>query len=129
MILEKTYSTPKVIIDKKKFEIHFEGASFPDNSNDFYSPIRKELKSFFENFKKENIKIICKFTLLNSTSTKYIFDILNIANEFSVLSKNINVDWYYEEDDEDMGLDGYTFKETFINIDFKMIKVKDLDMT
>lgn len=129
MILEKTYSTPKVIIDKKKFEIHFEGASFPDNSSDFYSPIRKELKSFFENFKKENIKIICKFTLLNSTSTKHIFDILNMANDFSVLEQNINVDWYYEEDDEDMGYDGEEFKEAFLNVDFKIIKVEDLDIT
>ena len=128
MILEKTYSTPKVIINKEKFEINFEGASFPDNSNDFYLPIKKELKSFFENFKKENIKIICKFTLLNSTSTKYIFDILKMANDFSILGQNINVDWYYEEGDEDMDWDGCSFKKSFLSLYFKIIKVQDLDM-
>ena len=39
---------------------------------------------------------------------------------------NIVINWFYEEDDEDMEEEGHIFKDSFPKVEFNLIKVKDI---
>ena len=61
--------------------------------------------------------------MMNSTSQKYI---LFMIKDFVNSPNNIIVNWYYEEDDEDMEEEGMVFQDSFPNIKFNLCKIKDI---
>jgi len=129
MKIEKTINTPEIIFDKDKCELTFRGASYPENANNFYGPIKNDIIKCFEelNGVGKEVKIICEFTLLNSISTRYMYEFFKSANLYSHSNTPATIKWYYEYDDDDMGTDGQIFKETFKKLDFEIIPVKDID--
>lgn len=129
MKIKRTYSTPEIIFDKDNCELTFRGASFPEDANLFYEPIRQNIKEFFIdlNGSDKKVKITCEFTMLNSVSTRYIYEFLREADMFSNQNNTVNIKWYYEYDDEDMGVDGEVFKHAFKKLNFDIIPVKDID--
>jgi hypothetical protein len=128
MIIEKTKNTPRISFDNKKYEVTFEGASYPENSKRFYSPIKEILENFLKEIKKNDTKVICKLSILSSTSVSYMFEMLKMFNNFSKKNNSVSVDWYYEEDDEEMCIYGDCYKKEFNNLSFKIIKIKDLEL-
>jgi hypothetical protein len=129
MKIKKTINTPEIIFNKESCELTFRGASYPINAMIFYEPIKKELKKYLDELVglDKEIIIICEFTLLNSTSTRYIYDFFKYANSFSKHNKPINVKWFYEKDDEGMELEGNIFKGSLKKLNFEVIGVDDLD--
>lgn len=129
MKIEKTNSTPEIIFDKDHCELSFKGASYPENANHFYEPIKTNIHNCFNdlNGKEKDVKIICKFTLLNSVSTRYMYEFFKISDLYSQHNKPVVVDWFYESDDEDMGGDGKIFKKSFKYLNFNIIGVDDID--
>jgi len=129
MKIEKTINTPEIIFDKDSCELIFRGASYPENANHFYGPIKKDIIKCFEDLNglNERIKIICEFTLLNSISSRYMYEFFKVADLYSQYNNPVNIKWYYEYDDDDMGTDGKIFKEAFKKLDFEIIPVKDID--
>ncbi len=49
-----------------------------------------------------------------------------MIKDFVNSPNNITVNWYYEEDDEDMEEEGMVFKDSFKEIDFNLIKVENI---
>ena len=129
MKIERTNNTPEIIFDKENCELTFRGASYPENANHFYEPIKKDITKCFEDLNglEKDIKIICEFTLLNSISTRYMYEFLRVADLYSHHNTPVNIKWYYEEDDDDMGVDGELFKQVFKKLVFDIIPVKDID--
>jgi len=62
--------------------------------------------------------------IMNSTTEKYIYKIMKKISESS---KKLIINWYYEEDDEDMKEDGKVFKDLFPYSDFNIIRVDDIN--
>ena len=60
---------------------------------------------------------------MNSTSQKYVFFMIK---DFINSPNNIVINWFYEEDDEDMEEEGQIFKDSFPKVEFNLIKVKDI---
>jgi hypothetical protein len=101
---EETRKTPKVIIDKKNGYIEMEGNSIPENVRAFYNEIVEELKNailFWEAPNIDNLKFIVKLYYFNSSSAKFIYDLLASFIGLHKKGKNISVEWYYEDDDID----------------------------
>jgi hypothetical protein len=101
---EETRKTPKVIINKEKGYIEMEGNSIPENVRAFYNEIVNELKNailFWEDPNIDNLKFIIKLYYFNSSSAKFIYDLLALFISLHKKGKNISVEWYYEDDDID----------------------------
>lgn len=97
-IIEKTKSTPKIIIDEKKLSI--EGESSPENSLEFYKPVFDWLEE--KKGTKDSIEIKLFFDYFNTSTSKCIIDILDIINNLKKDNKEIKFIWAYREYDEDM---------------------------
>ena len=117
---ELTNNTPLVLLDHNKNLIEFEGDSRPEDVQKFYSPIiewlenyEKHLSSIKDNTSRK-ITTTCnfKFEYFNSSSVKYVMDIILKLGEITTSNGVLLVlNWYYDEQDEDMKESGEEFED------------------
>ncbi len=115
-----TLKSPRVILDPENYLFEMEGNSRPENVRDFYYPIIDTLKKYFENLVEKNLKdsfnengmkFNFKLDYFNSSSAKFISDILVIVKKFVDEGFDIKIYWYFEESDEDMKDVGEDFSD------------------
>lgn len=117
---ELTNNTPLVLLDHNKHLIEFEGDSRPEDVQKFYSPIIEWLENYETHLSsiKDNtsrkITTTCnlKFEYFNSSSVKYVMDIILKLGEITTSNGFLLVlNWYYDEQDEDMKESGEEFED------------------
>ena len=127
-----TEKSPKIIFDPENNIYEMEGNSRPENVRDFYYPIIDTLKHFFENIVEKNqiekfnekvFKFNFKLDYFNSSSAKFISDILVIIKKYCDKGFNIKIYWYFEDGDDDMKEVGEDFSD-MISFPFNYIMVQ-----
>ena len=120
--IQKTKKTPLINLNIKESLFQIKGPSFSEDIVDVYNPIIDWISKSLPELKNE---LTCEmyFTVLNSASHKKIFQILIKLNSFLDNGKIIKVNWYYDEDDEDIMEMGEDLIE-LINVPIKLIPVK-----
>lgn len=129
--LQATENTPGISLDCKEHKLFFDGDSRPEDVQKFFTPIMDWLDQyanyiyFLKDKSSAPINITCgfKFEYFNSSSAKYVMDIINKLGEIGNSSDQVNltVNWHYEEMDEDMLEAGEEFQE-MVNVDFNFVK-------
>ncbi|NOR80526.1 MAG: DUF1987 domain-containing protein [Methyloprofundus sp.] len=107
---EATRETLKVDCDVQTGIISLEGISYPQDSAEFFEPISDWL-SLYINEVASAIILNVKVSYLNSSSTKFLFEIIDKMEEYFIQGGEVSVNWYYVEDDEDIKEAGLEFKE------------------
>ena len=125
MEIKSHLNTPYIKFDKENFILTIEGKSYPEHPIYFYEPILKEIIKYKDYMQFSDIKINLILEMMSSVSAKYILEVLKTIDDNS---RKTNIDWYYEEDDEDMEEEGNLFKSFLPNTNFKLIKVKNLPL-
>lgn len=110
--IQQTNSTIGVILNYEKHFLEFSGDSRPENVRDFFDPIMvwiNEYKNYVYFLSNESshsiiIKVDFKFEYFNSSSAKYIVDIIKTLNSIVVSNNKIvlNLNWCYEKEDNDI---------------------------
>ena len=111
--IEKTDSSLFVELNPEEHTLLFVGESRPEDCREFFLPILEWIDKYINllyyikgKSEENNITINVDFKLdyFNSTSAKYIMDILeNIYTPFSSQKDiNVHVKWFYRTIDEDM---------------------------
>lgn len=121
-ILSPTNNTPKVILDPKGI-IKLTGRLVSENPLDFFNPIEEWIDEYFRN-PAEITSVEIGLEYINSSGTKYLFDIIHRIT-YVYLEKNDKrfvINWYYEEDDEDM-LERGTFYSSNLDVPINFIKI------
>lgn len=132
LFIEKTPKTPKINFDPENWIFEMNGISRPENVREFYYPIIERLEEFNKIESKtipektKNTPFVVKLYLdyFNSSSAKFILDIILQLSDLNNNGLNPIIEWYYEEDDVDMKEAGEEF-EDLIDIEFKYIEIKD----
>jgi hypothetical protein len=119
IFLEQSENSPKVILNKDKALIEFEGKSYPENTFSFYRPITEWLKHYFNNNKDEPITINFKFSYFNSATTQIIFEILDIVENAKV--KEIKIFWFYDEENDNSYEDYEDYSEEFPELNIQAV--------
>ncbi|MDM8523733.1 DUF1987 domain-containing protein [Desulfococcaceae bacterium HSG8] len=104
LILEPTDKTLKINFEAEKGFLEMEGVSYPERTWHFFQTLNAWLKSYISEIGKP-VTLDLKLQYLNSTSTKYLMDFLEILEEFYARGGKVRVNWYYEKGDdmEEMG--------------------------
>lgn len=121
--IEGTPKTPTVNFDAATGIIEIKGRSIPENSIEFYRP----LVEWLEEYSKEPQKLTTvniQLEYFNTSSSKCILDVFKKLEAIKKARNEVVINWYYEEDDEDMLEAGEDY-ESIIRIPFKMIEVVD----
>lgn len=104
LFYERTQSTPLVFFDGVNKILTIEGVSLPEVAKTFYSKI----VDFIENYNDDSIIINHDLGYANSSSSKMIFEILSKAVS---RIKNVEIRWYYDDDDYDVFETGKDIEE------------------
>jgi len=123
ILIEGSPKTPTVKFDANEGIIEIKGRSIPENSIEFYKP----LVDWLEEYKKDPLsmtKVNIQLEYFNTSSSKCILDVFKKLEAIHKAKHNVEVNWYYEEDDEDMLEAGEDY-ESIIRIPFKMIEIAE----
>ncbi len=117
-----TYNSPEVIIDPKGI-IKITGRLIPEDANDFFNPIKEWIDEYFCN-PAELTCVEVRLEYINSSGTKYLYDIIHKITHVHLEKneKRFVINWYYEEDDEDM-LERGTFFSSNLAVPFNFIMI------
>jgi hypothetical protein len=96
LIIEGTHYTPRVEF-KSNGNLLLEGKSCPVNVTRFYFPII----NWVTGLKIKKVKFDINLEYINSASVKNILEIIKEL-EANRNIKEIEINWYYEEDDDDV---------------------------
>ena len=131
LILLPTDFTPKVTFMVETGQLEFSGISRPEDVAGFYEEPLKWLADFEEAvLKSENrygiqeLRFIFKMSYFNSSSSKYIIQMLRHIKNLNEQGIDITIDWYYEEGDEKMMEDGEDLAEA-VDLEFNYIEMED----
>lgn len=119
--IEGTPKTPSVIFDASSGVLEIKGRSIPENSIEFYKPLMDWIE-FYASAPQERSIVNIQLEYFNTSSSKCILDLFK---KLEAINKEIVINWYYEEDDEDMLEAGEDY-DAIINIPFKMIEVEEI---
>ncbi len=123
IIREETLKTPYVKFDGEKGLVEIKGRSIPENSIEFYKPLIDWLDKFADQ-PSGKTSVNVKLEYFNTSSSKCILDIFRKLELIHKKGDEVEINWYYEEDDEDMFEAGEDY-QSIINIPFKMIEMEE----
>ena len=93
-----TTSTPEVHFDAGTGVLRLQGESFPENSFEFFRPIKTWLSRFLV-ASKAPVTLELRLSYLNTGSTKCVMDMLDMLQEAHESGRAVAVQWFYEQDD------------------------------
>ncbi len=129
LIIEATEDSPKIVFDTTSNRFTISGESRPENAGKFYSPVINWIVKFEETLaiRKKEMKdesplvFVFKLDYFNSTSAKYIMDILLVLKKFVDDGYKVNIEWHYDKRDDDMLDAGNEFSDT-VDMKFDFIE-------
>jgi len=131
LIINATPVSPSVDFDPKTRNLEIVGYSRPENVRDFYMPVVQwieEFKVFLVSSKSvgvdiEPISFKFKFVYFNSSSAKFIYDIIILLNDYQKFGIPLKIYWYFDEDDDELREAGEELSD-MANVPFYYIESK-----
>lgn len=131
LIIKETTATPEIRFDIAKNDFELKGCSRPEDVRDFFTPViqwLEELKAavnddLIQKHASDPVVFNFKFDYFNSSSAKFILDILVLINQIHSLGLAMRIDWYYDENDDDMKEVGEELSEV-VDFPFEYIMVE-----
>ncbi|RLA17371.1 MAG: DUF1987 domain-containing protein [Gammaproteobacteria bacterium] len=114
-----TRETLQVDCDIHTGEIMLEGISYPQDAAEFFEPISEWLENYISEIANP-VVLNVKVSYLNSSSTKFLFELIDKMEDYFSAGGDARVNWYYAEDDEDIEEAGEEFKED-MKLPFELI--------
>ncbi len=125
LIIESTEFTPNINFDPDKCYFEIAGVSRPENVMGFYDPLIRWLREFEKKIDTfigsvGSVKLVFKLDYFNSSTSKYLLQVLEVFKAYIDAGHAVNVEWYYDEWDDQMLEDGEDLSEA-VSIDFEYI--------
>lgn len=129
LIIDATEDSPSVMFDTTTNHFILSGESRPENAGIFFTPLINWLIKFDEfayqrkREMQDDSTLFFEFKLdyFNSTSAKYIMDLLLLIKKFAARGYKINIEWHYDKRGEDMLDAGKEFSE-MVDLKFDFIE-------
>lgn len=131
LIIEPSDFSPKVVLDPTKNIFELSGESRPENTSKFYVPILQWLEQYQSVLYWEKDKFgqgtprtfEFKFDYFNSTSAKFIMDVLMQLDKMAQEGYDIKAKWHYDKRDEDMKESGEEFSKLLKKLPIEFVEI------
>jgi hypothetical protein len=119
ILFNETVNSPAVKIDEEKGSLEITGKSTLPDPVDFYSNLLKSILTIKQKsggLRSLNIHL----TYMNTGSSKWMYHIFRQLEKMNNYTETMEVNWYYEEDDETMAETGKDYM-SMLKIPFNLI--------
>ncbi|UCH15033.1 MAG: DUF1987 domain-containing protein [Bacteroidales bacterium] len=123
LIIQGGENSPSVILNKQENNFEISGRSLPEEVIGFYSPVMNWLEKYVRD-PNDNTLFRLKLDYINSASQRAIQELLTILEKIKIQGKDVEIDWYFMADDDDMKEAGEEYSETIdIPFNFKSYQI------
>ena len=119
--LDRTKKTPEVLLDPNG-KVRIGGRSIPEDASKFYDFILNWVIEYVTTPKDSTIVDI-ELEYFNSGSAKFVMQILRELSELSTSGRDLKVNWYYEEGDDDI-LERGEYYSSILDMDINFIETE-----
>ena len=117
--VNQTDKTPLLCYDPKNRLFTMSGVSVPENARVFYEPIMKWVEGYVRSeHNKDGITINVHLDYFNIASSAIL---LKILKEFEKIGDRVIINWFYDEEDDDMREIGDDL-QWMVKVQFNVIK-------
>jgi len=100
IVREQSKKTPEVILKSDGY-IRISGRSIHEDPDTFFDPLVRWVEAYIQNPRPvTTVNIVLEY--FNSSSAKYILTMLQILSTIVEAGKELQINWYYEEGDDDI---------------------------
>ena len=92
---------PQVNFNSETGVCELTGESYMEEAYKFYTPLLKWLKKYTLELNKA-VTLNLKLTYFNTNSSRLLLDLLDILKKSQEAGNDVEINWYYEEDDPDV---------------------------
>jgi hypothetical protein len=119
--LESTKKTPMVMLDPSG-KMRIGGRSIPEDASKFFDDILNWILDYV-NSPQDQTVIDIELEYFNSGSAKFVMQILRELSELIHNGKELKVNWYYEEGDDDI-LERGEYYASILDLDINFIETE-----
>jgi hypothetical protein len=119
--LDSTKKTPEVLLDPDG-KIRIGGRSIPEDASKFYDFILNWVLEYVES-PKDSTTVDIELEYFNSGSAKYVMQILRELSELHSSNRDLQVNWYYEEGDDDI-LERGEYYSSILDLEINFIETE-----
>jgi hypothetical protein len=120
LIIDKTKKNPQVEF-LEDGNLKMEGKAYGEDPKKFFEP----LLSWCRNLSSQNMSLEVKLNYLNTSATKYMFDIIRTIDANNQITKK-EIKWFFDEDDEEILELGQIIEESTYSTNFFFHQSLDL---
>ena len=121
--ISKTKTTPEILFNLSTNELLIKGESFPENTSEFYAPVFEWLEAYLDSITDQVVVVNIELVYFNSSSSKVLMDLFDMLEEAVENSKEITVNWRYDEDNEMAAEYGEDFMEDLEHLPFHLVEI------
>lgn len=110
-----TAKTPEITFHAEEHRLVLSGRSIPENAVDFYRPVLEWSQGISADF---NLVVQVQLEYFNTSSSKCLLDLFKRLEN----SDSLEVQWYFDADDEDMLEAGEDY-DHIVSVPFKFVEV------
>jgi hypothetical protein len=122
LTITPTPKTPAITFNPASGTLEIKGRSIPENSVEFYKPVMDKLEEY-SGAPKNSTTVNIQLEYFNTSSSKCLLDIFKRLEQIHRKGSPVQVNWWYEEDDEDMQEAGEDY-QAIIQIPFRISKME-----
>lgn len=119
LIIKGDKQKPELAFSAKTGMLQVSGQSLPENATSLYGPVLEWIEVYAKNPAAATV-LSLKMKYYNTASSKMFFSIIKRLNNMHKLGANVEIEWHYQSDDEDM-LDAGEYFRDLVDIPFKFI--------
>lgn len=127
IFIEETDTTPQINLLFSKGKLTLKGVSYPEYAKEFYQPVLEAIREYVSTDPQKHTEMAFKFTYFNTGTNPLITGIMKeLENLSNIEGKTVEVNWYYEKDDDDMKEVG-EYLETLTELEIRFIPVDSIE--
>jgi hypothetical protein len=132
LYIEPTQNTPEINFSPAENIFIIRGTSSPEDVRAMYYPVIEWIKIFVDDvldgelpqYTAQNpVRFQTNLDYFNSSSAKFLFDIFSELRRLLIKDIKVEVDWYYDEEDDDQKEAGVDIS-ILVEMDFTFIQKK-----
>lgn len=116
-------TTLGVTLDPVAGLLEFAGVSYPSNPKTFFEPIIDWTNEYLQVRKCSEVNIVFRVTYFNTSSSVYLFKILELFDDAASKGVKTNVECYYFQEQDD-ALESFKWLFSELDINYRLLKIK-----
>lgn len=119
LVINGNKQKPDLVFSAETGLLKITGQSLPENATLLYGPVLEWIEEYANDPSGKTVFSL-KMKYYNTASSKMFFSIIKRLNVMHKGGPDVEIEWYYQEDDEDM-LDAGEYFRDLVDIPFKFI--------